>query len=95
MNSKAGLCELSTPFLHLAKLTRRPIHFALFALVFTACRIVWLPMIVHQLRSQGGLSYIDARVLGVVAFYALNLYWYYKIILIMITGGKGERVKEE
>jgi hypothetical protein len=95
MNSKATLCELSTPFLHLAKLTRRPLHFAMFAVVFTVCRIVWLPIIMYQLHSLGGLPYTDVRVMGVVAFYGLNLYWYHKIIRIMVTGGKGEGGEKE
>ena len=35
MTSKAALLEASNPFMHLAKKTRQPGHFALFAAVYT------------------------------------------------------------
>ena len=50
INSKALLCEISSPFLHLAKQTRVPHHFLLFAIVFGLCRIVWLPLFLSELR---------------------------------------------
>jgi TLC domain len=95
MNSKAAMCELSTPVLHVAKTTRRPAHFALFGLAFTLCRIVWVPIMAIQLHRQGGLPWSDVRILGVAAFYCLNLYWYYKIIRILVTGGKDESATKD
>ena len=97
MNSKATMCELSTPFMHWAKLTRKPIHFALFGMVFTLCRIVWLPVMMKQLRNAG-LPWSDVRLLGMIAFYCLNLYWYWKIIAILFAGSskqQEEMVKKE
>lgn len=49
MSSKAALLECSSPFLHFAKRTRQPLHFVLFAVVFTVCRIVWIPILMMQL----------------------------------------------
>jgi TLC domain len=95
MNSKAAMCELSTPVLHVAKTTRRPVHFALFGLAFTLCRIVWVPIMAAQLHYHGGLPWSDVRIVGVGAFYCLNLYWYYKIIRILVTGGKDESATKD
>jgi hypothetical protein len=95
MNSKATFCELSNPFLHIAKKTRNPVHFGLFAAVYTLCRIVWLPIMLHQL-STAGMAWTEPPFLGVLAFYALNVWWYYKILKILVEGitGKGTKKKE-
>jgi hypothetical protein len=68
MNSKALFLELSTPILYLSKKTKKPLHFALFALVFTLCRIVWLPIMMRQLIKEG-FPWTDLRFLVIVAFY--------------------------
>ena len=104
MNSKATYCELSNPFMHLAKRTRQPTHFVLFALVYTLCRILWIPMMYYQLMTYepDPQRMTDSQQSAVtitkitwyhpiscilVAFYILNLYWYMKIINILLTGG--------
>lgn len=84
MNSKACLFEVSSPFLHVSKHTRNPMHFLLFILVFTACRIVWMPVLSAQLYYQGGVSLTDFRQVLLCGFYALNCYWYYKMIRIIV-----------
>lgn len=84
MNSKATYLELSNPVMHLAKRTRQPFHFLLFAITFTLCRIVWIPILYYQLLQH--LSLYDIRLLILCAFYMLNVYWYYKIILILYNG---------
>jgi len=105
MNSKATFCELSNPFLHLSKNTRRPLHFAAFALVFACCRIVWIPVMIHLLRAAG-MTYWwyhsesigdaaskvippDLRLWGVTGFYLMNCFWFVKILRILWTGGSG------
>jgi len=96
-NSKAALLELSNPFMHLAKKTRQPWHFALFALVFTLCRMVWLPVVFYQVAVHPPLDdlWIRRIVLTALAlFYGLNCMWYYKIVRILVTGGKSEKQKE-
>jgi hypothetical protein len=89
LNSKATMCELSSPVLSLSKRTRKPWHFALFAAVFTLCRVAWLPIIVIQLH-RAGMSATDPRFLCVLAFYGLNLFWYYKILRILARGTDSE-----
>ena len=92
MNSKGFLTEISTPFMHLCKKTRRTSHFALFALVYTLCRVVWIPYLGWQLH-QHGLAWTVMAVIG--AFYVLNLYWYVKIWKIVMEGVKGQTAKKE
>ncbi len=93
MNSKAQLCELSSPFLYLSKSTRNPLHFAFFALVFTLCRVVWVPIILYQAKIH--MPWSDYRILAVVLFYCLNVFWWFKIIRILINGLRGKEVKED
>jgi hypothetical protein len=93
MNSKATFCELSNSFLHLSKKTRNPVHFALFATVYTLCRIVWLPIMMNQLYNAG-MAWTDPPFLGVMAFYALNVWWYGKILKILVEGVTGKAKKE-
>jgi hypothetical protein len=92
VNSKASFLELSNPIMHLAKKTRKPLHFALFAIVYTLCRIIWIPILIRQLVSAG-MSWRDPRLVGLLAFYGLNLFWYYKILRIMF--GKREDNKKQ
>ncbi len=94
MNSKASFCELSNPFMHLCKKTRKSWHFALFALVFTLCRVVWIPFLMLQLY-QHGMVWYDFREVSLAAFYGLNMFWYYKIVRIMVEGGESKRAKKE
>lgn len=94
MTSKASLLEASTPFLYLAKKTRKPAHFGLFALVFTLCRIVWVPVMMKQL-IVGGMGMTDPILIVLVAFYGLNLFWYYKIMRIMVRGGNEPPSKDD
>jgi TLC domain len=87
MNSKASFCELSTPFLHWSKRTRRPFHFLLFAMVFTICRIVWIPIMYRQLLHHN-ISYRHPIMLLLTAFYLLNGLWWTKIMKIILSHGK-------
>lgn len=89
MTSKAALLELSNPFMHLAKKTRKPWHFALFAVVYTCCRVVWIPVLMQQVL-QGGMRWSDPIFLVLTAFYGLNLFWYYKIVRILVRGNEDE-----
>ncbi|EEC45844.1 predicted protein [Phaeodactylum tricornutum CCAP 1055/1] len=94
MNSKAALLECSTPFLYVAKTTRHPAHFILFALAFTLCRIVWVPVLSLQLK-QAGRGYTDYLQLALCGFYCLNLFWYAKILRILYDGATGKIDKKE
>jgi len=93
-NSKACFFELSSPFMNLAQTTRDPLHFAVFFLVFTSCRIIWLPIMMKQLHDEGLLFMKDIRQILMLGFYGLNLFWYSKMVKIVlknVSGGKGEK----
>ncbi|CAJ1942394.1 unnamed protein product [Cylindrotheca closterium] len=94
MNSRAMYLELSSPFMHLSKKTRNPLHFAIFALMFTCCRVVWIPLIMKRLLDDG-LPWTDYKFLVVIAFYGLNLFWYAKILRIIIFGPPQKEDKKE
>jgi hypothetical protein len=83
MNSKAMFLELSTPILYLSKHTRKPLHFVLFAVTFTLCRIIWIPFMMHQLLDDG-MPWKDPRLLVLVVFYGLNWFWYSKILRLLV-----------
>lgn len=91
MNSKAAFCELSTPFLHAAQATREPWRFVLFALVFTLCRMVWIPIMYAELYGPAGLGWKHPVQLVFGGFYVLNCFWYMKIVRILVTGGKRKK----
>ena len=88
-NSKGTYCELSNPLMHLAKKTRNSIHFAAFAVMFTFCRILWMPVIYQQLLAEG-LTWTHPALLVLAIFYGLNVFWYYKILRILINGLRGK-----
>lgn len=94
INSKALLCELSSPLMHVAKRTREPLHFLLFAIVFFLCRIVWLPYFLSELRFFD-LKWFDFRIYFLVGFYLLNLYWFYKIVRLLVREARKETKKKK
>ena len=94
MTSKAELLEISNPFMHLAKKTRKPWHFALFALIYTLCRVLWLPVMMKQLYDRG-MDVWDPIFVILTAFYGLNLFWYYKIVRILIKGSDSTATSEQ
>jgi len=96
MNSKATYCELSNPLMHMAKTTRNPAIFAAFAVMFTLCRVLWLPVMYRQCLDEG-MPWTHPALLVLASFYALNLVWYYKILRILVNGllGKGDDEKKK
>mmetsp|Transcript_1655 Transcript_1655/g.2342 ORF Transcript_1655/g.2342 Transcript_1655/m.2342 type:complete len:239 (-) Transcript_1655:1843-2559(-) len=92
-HSKAYVCEFSSPFLHKAQRTRKPLDFILFAIAFTACRIIWFPTIIYQsYQGMNGFHWTsDFLMPCYFAFYALQLFWWYKIIRILIRGRKEDK----
>lgn len=97
LNSMAFMCELSSPFLYQAKRTRAPLHFALFALVFTLCRICWIPYIIYTIYAKvGGFHWTTDFIMPMVTgFYALNIYWWSKIVRIIVKKGSKEDVNKK
>jgi hypothetical protein len=85
MNSKASMIESSTVLLHQVKQNRDPVLFCIFALVYTLCRIVWIPFMMKELYDNG-LKVYDVIFLALIIFYCLQIRWWIKIIKIMIQG---------
>jgi len=94
MNSKAHFCEISTLVLPFAKKTRNPIIFGIFGLLFTLCRVIWIPIMFKELYDNG-MEIYDISIIVLAVFYCLNLYWWYKIIMICLNGGESEKKKSE
>jgi hypothetical protein len=88
-NSRAAFIESSTPIFYQVKQHRNPKLFGLFAMVFTGCRIVWVPLIGRHLLKSGMMWY-DVPLLLLTAFYALNWFWYIKIVTILYNGIMGK-----
>jgi hypothetical protein len=83
-NSRAAQCELSTPFLNLSRTTRKPLHFVLFAAAFTLFRIIYIPYNLILPASRYGLEWTHWIMIALYAFYALNCFWYTKIVRMLI-----------
>ena len=94
MNSRAAQCELSTPFLHVSHKTRKPLHFVLFALAFTLCRVMYIPVALIMPNRQRGMEWTYWVMVALVAFHGLNCFWYIKILRILINGGKKTKKAE-
>jgi TLC domain len=90
-HSMASLIELSSPFFHVAKTTKKPLHFLLFALVFTVCRIIWVPVIMKRVHDGGVIFPYDPVQILLSGFYLLNCFWYFKIIRILVGGGGNKK----
>jgi len=85
MNSKASYIETSSIILFQVKRYRKPWLFGVFAIVYTICRIVWMPVMVKDLRNHG-MEWTHPVMIGLCLFYCLNIHWYIKIIKIAING---------
>ena len=85
MNSKASYIETSSLILPSVKKYRQPWLFGIFALVYTMCRIIWIPRMIKDLLDNG-MKPSHPSVIGVSIFYCLNIHWYIKIIKILIYG---------
>jgi hypothetical protein len=94
MNSKASFIETSSVVLYQVKQYRQPWLFVVFAIVYTLCRIVWIPIMGMELLDNG-MVWTDVIFLLLVAFYGLQIHWWIKILKILIKGGDSDRHKEE
>jgi hypothetical protein len=101
MNSRATFIEASSVLLYQVKQNRKPWLFFLFAVVYTACRIVWIPLM-GKLLLENGMEPTHPIFLLLVAFYMLQIHWWIKIVAILIRGpdvgdggGGGSDAKKE
>ena len=97
MNSKASYIESSSIILYQVKQRRNAALFILFGVVYTLCRIVWIPIMANQLL-EGGMDYYHPILIALFAFYLLQINWWIKIIKIALKGeaeGSKKESKEE
>lgn len=94
MNSKASFIEASSIILPFAKRYRIPWLFLTFAAVYTVCRIIWVPIMIKELLDNG-MDISHPAMIGLFAFYCLNIHWYIKIIKITIKGSPRPEKKED
>jgi hypothetical protein len=92
MNSKATFIEASSLLLYKTKESRDPVLFMVFAFIYTLCRIVWIPTIMKELLDHG-VQWTEPTLILLTGFYALNWWWYLKILKILYKGLRGESVK--
>ena len=85
MNSKAVFIESSSILLYQVKQNRNPVLFSFFALNYTLCRIVWIPIMGKQLLAEG-LKWYHPIILVLGAFYGLQVHWWIKILKILKEG---------
>jgi len=94
MNSKAVYIESSSILLYQVKQKRNATLFAAFALNYTLCRIVWIPIMGKQLWDHG-LEWHHPIMLALMAFYGLQINWWIKILHIVIHGDGKKSNKNE
>lgn len=85
MNSQATYIETSSILLYQVKRYRKPWLFCIFAVVYTICRIIWMPFMAKDLFNHG-MEYTNPVMVCLGLFYCLNIHWYIKIIKIAING---------
>jgi hypothetical protein len=95
MNSKASYIESSSIILYQVKQHRKPWLFVLFALTYTCCRILWIPVMMKQLVVDNGMEYTNIIFVLLVVFYVLQIHWWIKIIKIIWKGGGSDSEEEE
>jgi hypothetical protein len=95
-SSRIAQFAWSTPVLHYAMATRKPRDFFVFALVFFLCRIVFFPLFIILPGLRHGLSWTHWLACGAYIFYGLNLYWFYRIVRMIVRGkaDDDEKTKE-
>lgn len=77
--SRGYLTEFSTPFLNRWKRTHTKRDYVLFFVAFTACRMIWVPLFVWEMKTLLGADYIFV---GSCLFYMIQLGFYSKMIPI-------------
>ncbi len=86
MNSKAVFIESSSILLYQVKQYRKPALFVAFAVNYTACRIIWIPIMGKQLLAEG-LTWSHPIMIALTGFYFLQVHWWIKILKILLKGG--------
>jgi hypothetical protein len=78
--SRGAMTELSTYSLHKWQKTKSKTDFIIFFVLFTACRIIWIPYFMWGIYSDSGL---DFQMVGGSCIFLLNLFWWFKMVSIL------------
>lgn len=80
--SKGSLVELSTPFYHQWKQTKRKSHFIMFYMIFFFCRVFWVPFFLY--KTQVYMGELEITVGVGYLFCVMQFIWFYKLTQILI-----------
>mmetsp|Transcript_623 Transcript_623/g.1480 ORF Transcript_623/g.1480 Transcript_623/m.1480 type:complete len:229 (-) Transcript_623:581-1267(-) len=94
MNSKASYIETSSIVMYQVKRKREAWLFAIFAIVYTICRIIWIPIMAKDLLDNG-MDLTHPVIMVLCLFYCLNIHWYIKIVKIAMEGDGRKDWKNE
>ena len=83
LSSRGYLVEISNLMLHRWVLTKKKQDFAIFVALFTACRIVWFPMVMNILGENFG--YQTWLFATSTVFYLMNVVWWLKMLNMLRT----------
>ena len=92
--SKLSFVEISNPFRYMARKTKKVSHSALFFLVYTLCRIVYIPFIIDSLRNVG-MQWTAGPMIVTCVVYGLQLWWWYKMWRIVIKTARGKASRDD
>mmetsp|Transcript_37614 Transcript_37614/g.78793 ORF Transcript_37614/g.78793 Transcript_37614/m.78793 type:complete len:232 (-) Transcript_37614:175-870(-) len=92
--SKGFFTEASTPFLNHWKKSKSYTSFLLLFLVFTSCRMIWVPYFLYNTYAIHLKGEYDFVFYPSVLFYILQCLWYGKMCLMVVNYRMPKEVKE-
>jgi len=92
--SQGGLTEFSTYPLHQWQRTKKRKDFLIFALLFTLCRIFWIPYFIYHIYIELDHT-VDFQVIAGLGLFFLNFMWWFKIINIVLNYKETKTEKSE
>ncbi|KAL7525211.1 hypothetical protein ACHAWF_001257 [Thalassiosira exigua] len=92
--SKGFFTESSTPFLNYWKKSKSYSSFLVFFLVFTLCRMIWIPYFLYTTYAIQLDGEIDFLIWPSILFYIIQLAWYTKMCSMALNYKLPKEVKE-
>jgi len=80
--SCGGLTELSSYPLHQWQRSKSKQDFVVFAISFTACRVLWIPYFLPRVYKEMGFG---IPVIAGIGLFLLNFAWWFKIVHILLN----------
>lgn len=92
--SKGFFAEASTPFLNYWKKSKSYASFVVFFLVFTLCRMLWVPYFLYITYVIHLKGEVDFLIWPSILFYLLQLAWYVKMCHMVVNYKFPKEVEE-